>query len=390
MIDRKPSSWLIPGVLFVGLAFMVLLTFQPVFAGDRQDGLKMMNESGSQSTLYKSQASSPLVEVDPACTVDTTNAISYWPLNETTGTTFDDVLTGSHDGECFGDSCPMPTSGTNAGGQLFNSIDEDEIIVPTSTDFDFILTDNFSAGIWVKTTQDCTGNKVYIGRYENLITEGRWWLGCEQVGDIGVARFHMRDSNKDLQFARGTTQINDGKWHYLTGVWDGTNTMLYVDGSLEDSDNTPGFSGNFISTEPLTIGGYDNQYYVDGVLDEAVIFSTALSDTAIGNYLDTCNFNVEMIQPDDQENYEGDTVSLQIEAGDPQGGDLTYTATGLPPGLNIDLNSGLISGTILEGSSNPSPYNVNVWATAPDLRFDTKQFFWTVSDVVYLPLIMKP
>jgi hypothetical protein len=166
--------------------------------------------------------------------------------------------------------------------------------------------------------------------------------------------------------------------------------MLYVDGSLEGSDNMPGFSGNFISTEPLTIGGYDNQYYVDGALDEAVIFSTALSDTEIGNYLNTCNFNVEMVQPDNQENYEGDTVSLQIEAGDPQGGDLTYTATGLPPGLNIDLNSGLISGTILEGSSNPSPYNVNVWATAPDLRFDTKQFFWTVSDVVYLPLIMKP
>ncbi|MDF0717410.1 PKD domain-containing protein [Muricauda sp. 334s03] len=51
--------------------------------------------------------------------------------------------------------------------------------------------------------------------------------------------------------------------------------------------------------------------------------------------------------PGDQYNYEGDAVSLQIEATSPNV--TTYSATGLPPNLNIDENTGIISGTIDDG-----------------------------------------
>lgn len=42
----------------------------------------------------------------------------------------------------------------------------------------------------------------------------------------------------------------------------------------------------------------------------------------------------------------GDQVSLQIQASDSNGDQLTYTANGLPAGLIIDSNSGLISGKL--------------------------------------------
>ncbi|GLU44904.1 PKD domain-containing protein [Allomuricauda sp. NBRC 101325] len=51
--------------------------------------------------------------------------------------------------------------------------------------------------------------------------------------------------------------------------------------------------------------------------------------------------------PGDQYNYEGDNVSLQIEATSPNV--TTYSATGLPPDLTIDENTGIISGTIDDG-----------------------------------------
>src|SRR5207248_3101193 len=43
---------------------------------------------------------------------------------------------------------------------------------------------------------------------------------------------------------------------------------------------------------------------------------------------------------------EGQAVSLQIRASDPDNDALTYSATGLPPGLSINPTTGLISGTI--------------------------------------------
>jgi hypothetical protein len=50
--------------------------------------------------------------------------------------------------------------------------------------------------------------------------------------------------------------------------------------------------------------------------------------------------------PGNQSNQQGDSVSLQIQASDPDGDTLTYSATGLPPGLSINTTSGLINGTL--------------------------------------------
>ena len=108
----------------------------------------------------------------------------------------------------------------------------------------------------------------------------------------GVARFHMRDSLDNVRRATGSTRINDGKWHYLTGVWDGTSTKLYVDGGdPEATVNSPPFTGDFTSTEPLTIGAYDQpiDYYLNGTLDEAAVYSTALSKPIIDGYIGSCN-----------------------------------------------------------------------------------------------------
>ncbi len=56
-------------------------------------------------------------------------------------------------------------------------------------------------------------------------------------------------------------------------------------------------------------------------------------------------FNVSPLP--NQFNFEGDVVDLQVIAASTQ--PLTYSATGLPPNLTIDPNTGVISGTISDG-----------------------------------------
>jgi hypothetical protein len=48
------------------------------------------------------------------------------------------------------------------------------------------------------------------------------------------------------------------------------------------------------------------------------------------------------VNPGDRSNTEGESVSLEVEASDPDGDALKFTAIGLPLGLSIDENSGEI------------------------------------------------
>ncbi len=59
---------------------------------------------------------------------------------------------------------------------------------------------------------------------------------------------------------------------------------------------------------------------------------------------------------------------------------LSYSATGLPPGVSIDTASGLITGTIGYTAAASSPYAVQVVVTDPALNSDVESFTWTVTN----------
>src|SRR5207302_779687 len=51
--------------------------------------------------------------------------------------------------------------------------------------------------------------------------------------------------------------------------------------------------------------------------------------------------------PGPQSSYTGNAVSLAVAAADPDGEQLSYSATGLPPGLSVDGSGGTITGTVV-------------------------------------------
>src|SRR5262249_59971757 len=72
----------------------------------------------------------------------------------------------------------------------------------------------------------------------------------------------------------------------------------------------------------------------------------------------TARRRVTVTNPGDQESVGGDAVSLAVQASDAGGGTLSYSATGLPPGLGINSSTGVISGTLSITADTGSPYTV--------------------------------
>ncbi len=84
----------------------------------------------------------------------------------------------------------------------------------------------------------------------------------------------------------------------------------------------------------------------------------------------------------DRTDREDTVISLSAAATDPDANTVSYSATGLPPGLSVNRTTGLIAGTIDFSAAAGSPYAVVVTATdngTPSLSaVDT--FSWTVTN----------
>jgi hypothetical protein len=209
-----------------------------------------------------------------ACPLD---MISYWKLDETTGSTYEDFV-GAHDGHCTGHNCPFPEDGILAGGQRFMS--NQGIDVPASADFDWDGNGEFSIELWVNIpeVEVCDGSVIFVGRHAGVPA---WWVGCDHGTNMAV--FSARDSTGSGKEISGGPALNDGEWHHVVAILDGGNDLvqLFVDGELAAAA-TKVFTGNWISQKEINIGYYKvvyglPYYYFSGTLDEIAIYGRALS-----------------------------------------------------------------------------------------------------------------
>ncbi|MEX1208014.1 MAG: putative Ig domain-containing protein, partial [Acidimicrobiia bacterium] len=118
----------------------------------------------------------------------------------------------------------------------------------------------------------------------------------------------------------------------------------------------------------------DNEIYIDNFQVEAVPDDPPTFDQDLGNRTDA----------------EGATVSFSASATDPLGDDLTYLASGLPAGVAVDPDTGLVSGTIDPTAGSGSPYSVTLTVTDSANQTDQDTFMWTVTDVNREPVVGNP
>ena len=164
-----------------------------------------------------------------------------------------------------------------------------------------------SIAVWIKTNSDQTQNIVskLIDR-TGKTKDDAYSLGFERRDHyffenkvLGAVQGHITEEHHDdfdidsINFVSSSKIINDGKWHHVAFIWEGSGFRFWIDGQSDsnityyDNRSTNTVPINSIDS-PLVIGatndnntGYIN--YFHGYLDDLRIYNRSLSDSEISD-----------------------------------------------------------------------------------------------------------
>ena len=164
-----------------------------------------------------------------------------------------------------------------ASSQAFSAVDH----------ADFKPTGNFTVGAWFKTS----GNTQYIFQSYNETSKSAGWIIYIQVDGKLVfwsAKNSGTTANVDYAKITTTSAVNDGAWHWVVGVWNGSNLNVYIDGSSAATAVSWANAPVYQATNYVRVGcassGSDGTFF-NGNIDEVFLINgTAWDLTTVQSY----------------------------------------------------------------------------------------------------------
>ena len=227
----------------------------------------------ASSLMAATTLSAQPASIGNTCTPPPANMIGWW-----TGDGHAKDIVGHHDGILKGGA------NANAQGLVDKSFDltgaGDSVVIKDHAPFDFSFTRSFTIDTWVNAGKEQANGAVGIINKLQGSDSGRYALQIYTKNGVSKADFftsegHGAAANDNL---RGSSKINDGKWHHLTVTYDASTQKkrLYVDGSQEAAARLDLTKDNFFSSGALVFGGSKAKNF-NGYIDEVEIFDRALS-----------------------------------------------------------------------------------------------------------------
>ncbi len=153
---------------------------------------------------------------------------------------------------------------------------EDYASIQSQSSFDF--TNAMTLEAWIKVS-------AFDKDWQAIITKGDGSWRLQRYGSTNNIDFGTTGlSNGDLQ---GTTNVNDGNWHHISAVFDGSTKYLYVDGEL---DASAAVTGSISTNNALVYLGENSENtgrYYGGLMDEVRIWNIARTQTEIQDNMNT-------------------------------------------------------------------------------------------------------
>lgn len=208
---------------------------------------------------------------------DTEGMISYWKLDEASGTLYDPI--GNNNGTQYGEVTYGVTG--QVGGAL--SFDGANDYVNVDSIVNSISNSAGSVSIWFNVNAGANSDNSLKTLFSAGKTEaGKMIAMCIQQSPTNIIYI----SHYGLNYDKSTgIQATAGTWNHLVYVWTSSNESIYLNGNLSFSFSRIAFtyagSGSIARIGHYSISGWTHKYY--GFIDEVAIFNRALTQTQITN-----------------------------------------------------------------------------------------------------------
>jgi len=280
------TSYTVNGTIDEVKIYNSALTAEEIKLDMNRGSAQVLGALGDNSS-YASGASNQQYCV-PGDSTSCSAPVGEWNFEEKSGTSANDV-SGNGNGLTWtntnwGTNCKFGGCAgfTNTGVQQKLSVAD-----PVSGILDFTNSQDFTTEIWVRYTNNDSPNAA------RFLTKG--------LGNPGFAGYSIyvdsSNNNPVCAYSDGdgsgseagttTTNIKDGKWHYLACVMDRSGTAtgtagyhIFIDGKLSGSDTTL-TEGSSVNSSALDIGEYTNASEYDGALDNTRIYNYARTPAQI-------------------------------------------------------------------------------------------------------------
>ncbi|GIV98404.1 MAG: hypothetical protein KatS3mg057_3061 [Herpetosiphonaceae bacterium] len=201
--------------------------------------------------------------------------VGYWKLDEGAGSNTADSSgygnTGTLSSPSWTTVVPPAVSYTNPAALDFDGSD-DSVTIADESSFD--LQGQITIAAWIKVDS-------FNKNWQAIITKGDSAWRLHRYNDRDTVAFGTSGlSNTDLE---SSSSINDGQWHHIAAVYDGSRKSIYIDGAL---DASVAASGSIATNDwPVLIGENAEMSgrHFDGQIDDVRIYNRALSEEEIAN-----------------------------------------------------------------------------------------------------------
>ncbi len=182
------------------------------------------------------------------------------------GATIPDLL-GSHNGVVAGGDLVYGTD-PQVGGYLKFAADAglgnpgNRVEIPGAADFVFNIDQAFTFEIVFRTTQTGTNGVLFSKGCDVSNPDSQYWLRHQGNGQLRGLVEGVDNTTEDNATSAAGFLYNDGAWHHVALVYDGTGTTrhldIYVDSELRGSDTAIGTLGIIGGTDadPVILGEF--------------------------------------------------------------------------------------------------------------------------------------
>lgn len=164
--------------------------------------------------------------------------VLIYPMNFNTGqTVWDKGVTQSYHGQLGSTSGPDNQDPTWTNGKFDNglSFNLDYVTVPHNNDLD--LTNSFTIEAWIKTSATGYQTMTIVDKYHASGSSEFGYTLYIRFGLLRLTIYAGTGNTIDNCDFVGTSELRDGHWHHVAGVFDDVNNKasLFVDGKIENT-----------------------------------------------------------------------------------------------------------------------------------------------------------